>query len=272
MKTIKALSIGVIATALGVSLSAQADDFDRKGVRGETYCFPAKFVVKTIEELAELDADKKDVVDINMDPQFKIYDGGTLPNRYFIRSDTAEVNFTMMTDGRVPDFVEKSKTADKDADVCITDPARAGLDSDDESLYFEMGLTPYFKNRSGFHPLAELKEGAKDGKSQYKKMIPSVARMFMPDTKHLHIRYDTQRETPLVFARVGDTEVPLEFEAYNEGFVVDSGDIEDLKAEGLVVRGGAYKLSPVSSVKTMKKFGVGKPRGPKAAKDLSQGQ
>lgn len=265
MKFFKYTLISTVLVGLLPIVSAHADDFDREGVRGDTYCFPAKFVVKTIEELAELEDDKKDIVDINMDPQFLIYDEGALPDRYFLRSATGETDFTISPDGRVPDFLSKSIKADKDDDVCITDPARAGLDADDESLYFEMGLTPYFKNRSGVHPLEELKEGAKDGKSQYKKMIPSVARLFMPDTDHLHVKFDDKNAQAQIFAKVGDKSIPLQSEAYNEGFVFDYDDLEDMGAEALIIKGGAYKLSPVPSVKTMKKFGIGKPRGPKAS-------
>ncbi len=281
MRFYRVKNIGFVALICGVSLTANADDFDREGVRGDTYCFPAKFVVKTIESLEDLSPEKKDVVSITFTPQFKIYDGGGLPDRYFLRvnaegsavadsqtensqAQKSETDFTILSDGRVPDFIEKSKSANKDADVCITDRARAGLDADDESLYFEMGLTPYFKNHSGFHTLSELKEGAKDGKSHYKKMIPAVARMFMPSTDHLHIRYRQIMETPLILARIGDKDVPLETRPYNEGFVIDRQTLEDLDAQGLVIKGGAYDLSPVPSIATMKKYGIGKPRGPDA--------
>lgn len=260
---LSALPVACLSMAL-IAPAAQADEFDREGVRGETYCFPAKFAVKTLSELQELDADKKDIVDVTLDPQFLIYDGGKLPDRYFLKSANGETDFTVQADGQVPDFIPKVRKANADDEVCITDVARAGLDADDESLYFEMGLTPFFKNHSGEHSLAELKEGTEDGKDQYKKMIPSIARMFMPSTDHLHVKYDDKGQKPKIFAQVKEALVPIKAEYYNEGYVFDLGTLEKMNAQALVVQGGAYKLAPVTSIKTMKKYGIGKPRGPKA--------
>lgn len=106
--------------------------------------------------------------------------------------------------------------------------------------------------------MAALKEGTKDGKSFYKKMIPSVARMFMPDTDYLAVKYDDLRTTGAqIFARVGDNDVPLTAELYKEMHVVSFEELEDMKASALIIKGGAYKLQPTVSVKTMKRFGWG---------------
>jgi hypothetical protein len=68
------------------------------------------------------------------------------------------------------------------------------------------------------------------------------------------------------FAEVDGALVPVETEAYNEGYVLHFDDLKDMNAQALVIQGGAYKLSPVPDVKTMKRFGIGLPRGPEAPK------
>jgi hypothetical protein len=128
----------------------------------------------------------------------------------------------------------------------------------DEGLYFEMGLSPLFHNPSGRHDMAELKEGTKDGKTFYKKMIPGAVRLFMPDTKYLAVRYNDFRTSGAqIFAQVGETEVPLEAELYKDMHVIAYDDLKDMGASAMIVRGGEYQLQPTVSVKTMRRFGWG---------------
>lgn len=254
---------GIILLLL-IALPAQAEDYTKDDVRGDTYCYPAKNAAKTIRAIASVTPERNDIVAINLKPKFLIYDDGRLPQRYYIKDTEKTVDFTIEADGDIPDFISKVQEASQDAKLCIDDPARAGLDSDDESLYFEMGLTPYYQNISGRHDMAELAEGAKDGRSQYKKMIPAAFRFLMPDTRCLHIRYEKNDIKPQIYAEVSGELLPLETEYYNQGFVLHFNDLKDLGAQALIIKGGEYKLSPVPSIKTMKRYGVGLPRGPKA--------
>jgi len=284
MKNASMLKLRPIFTSLiiltaGQALPSYANDFERQdGVRGETYCFPAKHAVKTMAQLATINPEDKDVVEIVVSPRFLIYDGGNLPDRYylktppntkFVKTDAeliaaplGTVDFTILPDGSVPDFVEKIELSSAKSDICIDDKARIGLSEDDESLYFEMGLTPYFKNKSGHHDIAELKRGIKDGKTQYKKMVPGALRAFMPDTDYLHIKYEDTSTPSLVTAYIGDTTFDIHTDFYNQGHVFSAKDLIAQKVDRIEIKGGGYKLSPVPSIKTMKRFGIGKPRGP----------
>ena len=253
---------GVAALTFGVCWPVYADDFDRDEIRGKIYCFPTKFAVQLIDKLAKASPDKKDIVDSTLAPRFRIFDGGDLPDSYFIRpsGNTRDmgVAFTILADGRVPDFLEKVRSAPADSDLCIKDLARVGRPGDDEGLYFEMGLTPKFKNTSGVYSYSELKEGTKDGKSLYKKMIPAVARLFMPDTDHLSLRYNDIQTPVQIKAFQGEKVLPeIKTQFYNESHVFDLDDLMDMKADRLEISGGAYALSPVPSIKTMKRFGIG---------------
>ncbi|WP_409433376.1 hypothetical protein ACJ3XI_02415 [Litorimonas sp. RW-G-Af-16] len=227
-------------------------------LRGELFCFPAKDVPKIIDALADVDMDRRDVVDVSVEPRFLIKDEGTWPDRFFIRTETAEIDVPIQKpSGQTPAFIDAAR-AHKDGDICVADKARADRPKYDEGLYFEMGLSPHFHNRSGEHALAELEEGAKDGKKFYKKMIPAAVRLFMPDTDYLAVQYsDFRTNDAQVFAKVGDQEVPLQTELYKDLHVVSLDTLEDMDASALIIKGGSYRLLPTVSVKTMRKFGFG---------------
>lgn len=252
----------IVSLALLISGTAIANDYTEQDVRGATYCYPAKDAAKTIAQLAKVKDEHRDIVDIKLAPRFLIYDKGRLPDRYYITDGDNMMDLTITPDGRVPDFTDKVSSAHKDASLCIKDIARVGLASDDESLYFEMGLTPYFNNASGRHAREELNEGTKDGKVHYKRMLPAAVRAFMPDTDYFHVKYAVKDTAPQIYAETSDGLKPIIGDYYNEGYVVSLKQLEAVNASAMVVQGGDYRLAPVPSIKTMKRFGVGRPRGP----------
>jgi len=200
----------------------------------------------------------RDVVDVKINPKFIIKDGGVWPERFFLRMDSQEIDIPVeKPSGLTPSFI-KQAFAYPESDVCVADQSRAQKAEYDEGLYFEMGLSPLFHNRSGRHDMAELQEGTKDGKSFYKKMIPAPARMFMPDTDYLAVKYDDlRRQGAQIFALVDEAEVPVRAELYKEMHVIAYDALEDMKASALIIKGGEYSLQPTVSVKTMKRFGWG---------------
>lgn len=254
-------SAAILAMIFATGPSALADDFDRSQPRAETYCFPAKYATEMIRKIAKADDDRRDVVDIKMNPVFKIYDGGALPDAFFLRmDDTPEQNFTVTATGAVPDFLSVLEaTADaQDGDICITDPARAGRPGDDENLYFEMGLSPKFQAPGPRYSLDVLKEGTNDGRSLFKKMIPAVARLFMPDIDHLSIHMNDSEAQPVVSVIKDDTVIgTVDTTPYGEGHIVSLDAIKDTGAEAIEIGGGPHHLSPSPSIKTMQRFGMG---------------
>ena len=226
--------------------------------RGEVFCFPAKDVPKLVNKLKEVKEDRRDIVDVDINPKFIIKDNGVWPERFFLRTDSQDIDIPLeKPSGLTPSFIEQA-FAYPESDVCVADKTRAEKPEYDEGLYFEMGLSPLFHNTSGTHDMAELKEGTKDGKTFYKKMIPAAVRMFMPDTDYLAVNYDDLRISGAqIFARVNDQDIPLQAELYKEKHVVSYDALKEMGASALIIRGGAYKLQPTVSVKTMKRFGWG---------------
>jgi len=227
-------------------------------LRGDVFCFPAKDVPRLVDNLKEIKQERRDIVDVDIKPKFLIKDGGDWPDRFFLRTASAEIEVPVeKPSGLTPTFINEVY-ANPESDVCVADASRADRPKYDEGLYFEMGLSPLFHNVSGVHEMAELKEGTKDGKKFYKKMIPAAVRMFMPDTDYLAVNYDDLRVTGAeIFARVNDKDIPLEVELFKEKHVVSFKDLKEMGASALVIKGGAYKLQPTVSVKTMKRFGWG---------------
>ena len=247
----------ILASLFAAMIIPQMAAADTK-LRGEIFCFPAKDVPKIVDNLKEVSKARRDVVDVDIKPKFIIKDGGVWPERFFLRTDTSEIDMLVeKPSGYTPTFIDKVY-ANKDSDICVADKTRAARPEYDEGLYFEMGLSPLFHNNTGRHDMAELEEGTKDGKRFYKKMIPAAVRLFMPDTDYLAIKYDDMRLTGAeIFALVKGQEVPVSAELYKEMHVISFEALEDMDATALIVRGGAYRLQPTVSVKTMKRFGWG---------------
>lgn len=248
------VKIALTLSALALATTAQA----QTELRGEVFCFPAESVPKLVNRLSEVEDKRRNIVDVALTPKFLIKDGGDWPERFFIRtSDNQEIDVAVeKPSGDTPEFL-KVAMEHADGDICVADKARADRPATDEGLYFEMGLSPLFHNRSGTHDMRELKEGTKDAKSFYKKMIPAAVRMFMPDTKFLAVRYDDFRLDYDIYAQVGADEIPVKVERHKDMHVVAYEDLKDMGADALVIKGGDYQLQPTVSVKTMKRFGWG---------------
>jgi len=259
------LLVGSAATiCLGQAAYAQtAADSAARDTRGEIYCFPAKGVPKMVERIDSVDAKRRDVVDVKIDPKFIIKDGGVWPDAFYLAKN-GEILIDMpisRPDGRVANFIEAIKSA-PNSDICVVDPTRADKPEDDEGLYFEMGLSPYFHTSTGEHGIEDLIEGSKDAKTFYKKMIPAALRMFMPDTDYLAVKYDdVKRQAPEataeIYARVNGQDVAVGTERHKEMFVVSGEALKEMGASALIVRGGDYALLPVPSPSIMRRFGWG---------------
>ncbi len=253
MRILRPIGLAALSTAL-ICTSAYGQS---ENLRGEIFCFPAEKVPKLVKNLGKVKESRRDVVDVGLMPKFLIKDGGDWPERFFIRTKSEEFDIAIeKPSGETPDFIAIAQ-AHPQGDVCVADKARAERHISDEGLYFEMGLAPIFHNRSGTHQLAELSEGTKDGKSFYKKMVPSALALVMPDTKYLAVRYDDFRHDAELYARVNGQDVPLKPEPFKDMHVVSLKSLKEMEASALIVSGGPYQLRPTVSVKLMKRFGWG---------------
>ncbi len=227
--------------------------------RGEIFCQPTKKAIKIVDELSEVEERYRDVVDVDIDPRFLIKDGGVWPERFYLSEAGRSVKDLPFSkeDGRIEGFMDSAR-AYPETEICVDDPTRADRPADDEGLYFEMGLSPFFHNRTGHYSMEELKEGTKDGKNFYKKMIPNALTMFMPDTDYLAVKYEDKATPFRAYVILDGVETLMKGEKVKDFYVISFKNMEDWGAEGLVVKGGAYNLQPVPSPSVMRRFGWGK--------------
>ena len=241
-------------TGLLISAPVAAEDKDEDPqLRERISCFPAKNIAQFVSKFQDLDADKRDTVDMMFAATFKVKDGGSLPERVFLRDNGVEDNFTLNADGNVPDFI-KIGSASETVELCSEDPSREGTPRG-EGISFSIENDVHFLDSSGYHDVAAMKEGLKDGKSHYKKMVPAPMRLLVPKLTYVMIEYDAEDTTPQYSALNGQEVVEgLTHETFCKTTMIKLKDIEDLGADGLKVMGGAYKLTPVPKPKTLAKF------------------
>lgn len=245
----------MVTLLCGVSVNVHAES---PKLRGETFCFPAKDVSKLVSELAKVKPKRRNIVDVRLEPRFIIKDGGVWPEKFYLAKGgelVTDLPFSRET-GAVPSFIEATSER-PDTDICTDDPTRADRPDTDEGLYFEMGLSPLFKKTSGQHSLAELEEAAKDGKKFYKKMLPDIVSMFMPDTDYFAIKMVTRTDVPTAYSSDNISDSKLHLEAVKDMWVLSLNDLQSRQALTLKIKGGAYDLQPVPSPKVLRKFSMG---------------
>lgn len=245
----------VLGSIFSIAPGSHADETNK---RGDVFCFPAEDVPKLVDKLATVKPKYRDVVDVTIDPKFLIKDGGIWPEKFYLsrEGDVVKEMAFSRDDGRVPTFMQDVREA-PDTDICVLDPSRSDQAADYEGLYFEMGLSPFFTNKSGRYTLEELKEGIKDGKKFYKKMIPAAISFLMPNTDYLAVKYEDTSTVLEAFAEVDGQEIALPSERHKDFDVISFDDIKKLNATTLIIRGGAYNLQPVPSPKFMRRIGWG---------------
>lgn len=247
----------------GLLLAAPAYGQDKSEEEAETrpaqMCFPAKGIIKHYRKFDKLDADKKDTVSVKPEARFEIHETGhEYPQRFFIKDGDVETDLPIEADGRVPEF-GKLFAASKDAEMCFFDPERAGLLKKEDTVSFSIGMDITFNQASGYHSLAELKDGLKDGKSHYKKMVGAMSFM-VPKLTHVILSYEVD-DVPVQITAMKDGAAieGLTSEPFSGTHVIEVAAIEALGADGLKISGGAYTLEPGASIEKMKKLGFGGP-------------
>lgn len=223
--------------------------------RGELFCYPIKKIHKILNNIEALDAKYKNVIDINVNPKFIIKDGGSFPEQFFLRFDNKIIDVPVdKTNGATPTFLTETYKYPK-SEACILDPLRSKRPKYDEGLYFEMGLSPFFINNSGYHDIAELEKGARDGKRFYREMILSPFKVFMPNTDHFAIHHKNfQDEGPPLFAKTSDGISEIKPLFYDGLFLVSLRELRNIKAKGLIVNSDSYDIKPIVSIKYLKRF------------------
>ena len=251
MKYLGGVFMGVLLSA---PVLAQDKEESSPPLREQVNCFPAKGITEFVSKFQNIDADKRDTVDMLFAAKFKVNDGGAFPSRIFIRDEDVETDFTIDSEGNVPDFMNIGSASEK-AQLCSEDPSRVGTPRGGDDMNFSIENDVHFLVNSGYHDLATLQDGIKDGKTHYKKMVPAAMRMLVPSLKYVMIEYEAKDTSPQFTAMKGQEPVEgLEHETFCELVMIKVKDLEKLGADGLKIMGGAYNLTPVPGRKTLERF------------------
>jgi len=251
--TRKFKAIAVIGLLVSAPAFAEEDKEAAPQLRERISCFPAKGITKFVSKFQKIDAKKRDTVDMLFSAKFSVKDGGVMPERLFIRDDGAEDNFALKPDGEVTDF-DKIGVASDAAEICTDDPSREGTPRG-SGFSFSITNDVHFLDNDGYHELAAIKEGLKDGKTHYKKMAPAPIRMLIPSLSHVMIEYEAEDVVPQYAALKGETPIEgLEHELFCGQALIKLKDLEQLGADGLKIMGGVYNLTPVPGPKALARF------------------
>ena len=216
--------------------------------RGDETCFPIKTAMSRLKA-AELKPDRRDTVDSFLEAYFAEAENRSLPMKLYLKYNAARNEFVVSPGGEVEDLHSKILAAPKDAEIC-------GLTREDGKIGIVMSPSVRFINNSGIHPLTEILDAVRDGKSHHKKNLGGVQAMFVPKMTHIAIIYDDPAAVPKVSAIVNGASIPVQPDSYGKMWVIDVEGLEEIKTETLTIGGGSYKLLPVPSIKEMKSLGI----------------
>ena len=208
------------------------------------------------DEFEEIDADRRDVVDILPAMRMEPTDGLPLPERLFLKTASGEVDFPLDADGVVQGDVVRAVHANGGGMLCSTDPARAGTSLDEYGIDVVMGMLPQVIERPGTHSLAQLEEGADDGRKFFKKMAPGIVSFLVPKLDHYAVSHPLDDDTnlPTVHAFAGERDLgPVPMERFDVSQLMSLEYLEELGADSIRIT-GPYRLFPMPDAKTVRRF------------------
>jgi len=248
--------VTALATTLACATSITALADDSEGLREETQCQGFWDAVEALDKFADIDADRRDVVDILPRPRFADAGDVPQPDRVFFKLGEEERDLVVTSDGEVEGVFETARAMGEDAEMCVTDTHFAGTPKSEPGRNFYVGMIPEFKAAPGRHTLAELEEGGKDGKKFFKKLAPGPLSMFVPSLDHIMVShpFDDVDALPRVYALRGTEELgQVTLEPLDTTQLLSLETLEEMGADAIRVE-GAYRLFPMPDAKTIRRF------------------
>jgi hypothetical protein len=221
------------------------------------FCFPTADLKKELSKFEKLDTDKRDTVGAVFTVAFTLEDDVAPPESVELRDGEAVKPFPfsrygdqVMTANLTGDIVAASDTAE----LCAVDQEKAGRAFDDMGYEFDMGLNVRFLDTPGTHDLTQLKDGMKDGRSHWKKMVGAMGFM-VPKFDHIAVAGIDAENPPIVTALKDGVPVGTpEGEVFDGARMIDIDALEDLGADAVRIDADYYRLTPSPDAKTVKRF------------------
>lgn len=236
------------ALPLAFSLPVYADETTKPTTPEK--CFSAEFYVDALAKTASLKSEKRDIVDTVIVMQMTMQGDAPLPERFTYRTGDVDTELPIQADGTVPTATQIAGMPE--GKFCLMDQ-RIG-ENGEGKIGVGLGIESdvLYKNTSGTHTLAELVEGAKDGKQHYKKMYGGMVGLVK--FNHLLVEYENDSIPAQITATKNGMPIEgLTTDTFSSAYIIKIKDLKKLGADGLSVGGGPYTLSPAPNKKTLEK-------------------
>jgi len=220
-------------------------------LREEISCFPISGISDFARKFENIKSSRTDSVDMFFEAHLKIKDGGLLPERVYIKNQENEYDLSFSQNGKVVN-IEKITKAENGSELCAYDPLRAGTPEGEDALEFDMDADVIFIKNNGYHHVSSLKDGLKDSRFFYKKMVPAPTSLFLPKFTHLLISAVNDKDSIYFEAKNKDNDkLPIESENYCANEVIKFKDLENADVESLYIKGGSYLLYPIPDLEKL---------------------
>lgn len=247
-------SIPYALTPLIIMAACPAFADDALQPMGEEYCLPAGGIGETVEKFDSLKPAKRDTVGPDLTLAFELDEGEAMPERVELRDEGLALPLVFDDKNKSVGFIDQLRQVSKEASLCIIDPARADRTRADRGFQVDINMGVRFKDTPGAHSMAQLKDGMKDGRSHYKKMVGAMGFM-VPKFDYIAVAGDDKIAPPRVWATAGGVDLgEPSFETYDGARMIAMDALEDMGADGVRIEDGDYRISPSPDAETVAKF------------------
>lgn len=236
--------------------SALADDGGAERLMETEWCLPITRLSKNLRKFEKLKPEKRDRVGPILTYVFTLKEGELPPERLELRDggQTRVIPLTRkdrkMESANLAPLVQSARDT---GEVCIIDPAREGRPMKEAGYNLAFGFDIQFTDTPGTHSLEDLKDGGKDGRSHWKKMVGAMG-FIMPKFDHVAVSGDDDDPPAVTALREGEALGTLEGEFLEGARLIDLDDIEDMGAGAIRVEAADYRLTPSPDAKTVRRF------------------
>ena len=127
----------VILLFIPFGMSYASSETEEKELRDELTCFPISGISDFARKFENLKKSKIDSVNMFFEAHLRVKDGGSLPERVYVKHKDNEYNLIFSRDEKVVN-IERILQAENGSDLCAYDPIRAGTLKDGDTLEFDM--------------------------------------------------------------------------------------------------------------------------------------
>lgn len=223
-------------------------------IRKDETCQSARFIPDYHRKFRKLSDDKLDSV--RMIPTARLITSETLshyPERVYVKDGDIITPLTVQPNGEINNFGFLAAASDA-VEICTFDLARKGLPITEDGLKWDIEMDILFLDANGEHAIETLRDGLRDGRSHYKKVVGTFS-FVVPKMTHFIIKpVGGTAARRAIAMKQGEVLPPLTLGVFCGADMISMRELESKSADKLVIEGGAYRLLPVPNAKALARF------------------